>query len=108
MERRRHNRFLFTDLITNTQGITPLRRDNQDDIVVEWFMGLNGNAVMIDITDMDDDIDYLEGSGYLRELGLSDLIDGLFPPIEEETDEQIGDMVEHDYLKSKAIEGLNP
>lgn len=105
MEFRRYNRDYFVDLLHNTQGIVFLREGEEFGVKTIWFNGITGNTVMIDITDMEDDIDRLEGKGILKLLGLSDWVDKLFCPIQEVESEQAA-IFEHEELKKQGLDGL--
>jgi len=101
-----YDRELFLQLIESYQGIKYLRNDNLDDISAQFYEGLTGKCVMIDITDLSDDILYSEGVGYLTELGLSYLIPRLFPPIEDLTEDQVAAWQTHEELKEIALKGV--
>lgn len=56
-----------------------LRSQEEDGIKVMVFQGCYGNAVLIDVTDLEDEIDEDVAKGYLKELGLHTFIENLFP-----------------------------
>ncbi len=56
-----------------------LRTQREEGITVMVYQGAYGNAIFIDTTDLEDEIDEDVAKGYLRELGLNNLIDNLFP-----------------------------
>ncbi len=56
-----------------------LRTQREDGITVMVYQGVYGNAVFIDTSDLEDEIDEDVAKGYLRELGLHSFIDNLFP-----------------------------
>lgn len=70
----------FIELLEDSKPqVKFLRQQSKDGITVMVYEGVHGNAVFIDITDLEDEIDEDVAKGYLTELGLMHLIDNLFP-----------------------------
>jgi hypothetical protein len=70
----------FVELLEDLKPqVNYLRTQTSEEITVMVFQGVYGNAVFIDTTDLEDEIDIDVAKGYLLELGLSSLIDNLFP-----------------------------
>lgn len=72
-----YDSLLFVEIIESVQGIQFLRSDNQGDVKVRFYQGLNGKLVMIDISE--EYIDDNSGKGYLNQLGLDYLVSAMFP-----------------------------
>jgi hypothetical protein len=70
--------YLFVEIILS-EGVTFLYRDDAlENLNVEYYHGISGKKVAICMSD--ESITVLTAKQYLRQLGLDDLIDRLFPP----------------------------
>jgi hypothetical protein len=72
-----YDSLLFVEIIESVKGVQHLRNDQDGDVKVRFYQGINGKLVIIDVSDeyiTDDD-----GKGYLAQLGLEYLISGMFP-----------------------------
>lgn len=78
---------LFIEILESQMGINFMRQDIKEDVILRWYHGMKGNAVMIDCSY--EDITFTSGRFYLIQLGLVDLIPALFPVSEESWEEAL-------------------
>ena len=69
----------FIETLDDLPQIKYLRTEEYDGIRAMVYEGVGGNAVIIDITEMEEDIEDDVAKGHLTQLGVSYLIDALFP-----------------------------
>jgi hypothetical protein len=73
-----YNIFVFLEIIESIQGIQFLSAKSADGVSARLYQGLTGKLVIIDTTDQDPTDSACKG--FLKQLGLEDYIDGMFPP----------------------------
>ena len=101
-----YDRGLFLEVIGSFPAIIHLRSADYNGIHSQFYQGLSGNVVMVDTSDLDDDITFSEGSGLLKQLGIGDLVDTLFPPITKTDENQEFAILEDGIMKEEALKGL--
>ncbi len=74
-----YDRLQFIENIESIKGITIIRDEECEGIRSRVYEGLRGISVIIDITDLDEDVTEGEGRGNLTKLGLEYLIPIFFP-----------------------------
>ncbi len=82
-----YDRLQFVENIESIQGINFIRQDSYDGIAVRVYEGLPKHIVVIDYSDIDEDVTEDEGTGILNKLGLNYLVTVFFPPRNEQTEQ---------------------
>lgn len=69
----------FIDIIETFEGVRCIGHSNVGNTHARKYIGLNGRLVIIDTTDLEDDIPDDIAIGYLKSLGLEHLKQTLYP-----------------------------
>lgn len=101
-----YDRELFVQVIESYQSIKYLRSAIQGGIRFNFYEGITGKLTVVEVTDLSEDVTFSEAFGVLNQLGVGYLIDTLYPPITEVSNEQELSIVEGDILKEQALKGL--